>query len=79
MLNANSGETPISTNFQLPSYQPRRLVHFLLGDYAAVIDAVNRMAALKYCDRALWTDPIPTGRNGEYICLMSLRISTDTE
>lgn len=79
MLNANSGDTPISTNFRLPSHQPEKLVHFLLGDYAAVIDAVNRMAALKYCDRVAWTEPIPTGRNGEYICLMSLRISTSLD
>ena len=79
MLMSNSGDDPISTPFQLPSYQPERLVHILLGDYAAVIDAVNRMAALKYCDRVAWTEPISTGRHGEYICLMSLRISASAD
>ena len=75
MMPSNSGDVPISTNLRLPSYQPERVVHFLLGSHGALIDAINRMVVLGYCERIAWTNPIPTGRNGEYICLMSSRIS----
>ncbi|RMH18934.1 MAG: hypothetical protein D6698_06340 [Gammaproteobacteria bacterium] len=45
--------------------------HILLGDYGAVIEAINRMAVLGYCERLAWSDPHPTGRNGEYISVMT--------
>ncbi|PSN18314.1 hypothetical protein C7271_13180 [filamentous cyanobacterium CCP5] len=51
-----------------------RLCHILLGDYAAVIEAINRMEVLRYCDRIAWINPVPTGRNGEYISVMTRRI-----
>ncbi|HEY9735733.1 MAG TPA: hypothetical protein V6D06_05600 [Trichocoleus sp.] len=38
--------------------------------------AINRMAVLGYCERIAWTDPLPIGRHGEYISLMSRRIGS---
>ena len=69
-----SDEEITSSNFRLPSYQPDRLCHILLGDYGAVVEAINRMAVLGYCERIAWIDPIATGRNGEYISVMSRRL-----
>jgi hypothetical protein len=71
----NPGDLNVSTQFKLPTYHPDRLCHILLGDYAAVIEAINRMEVLRYCERIAWVEPIPTGRNGEYISVMSLRIT----
>lgn len=64
---------PTPQTFRLPAYQPDKLVQILLGDYGAVVDAINRMEVLGYADRLAWIDPIPTGRDGEYISLMSRR------
>jgi hypothetical protein len=72
------GDLNVSTQFKLPTYYPDRLCHILLGDYAAVIEAINRMEVLRYCERIAWVEPIPTGRNGEYISVMTRRI-TPTE
>jgi hypothetical protein len=74
----NPGDLNVSTQFKLPTYHPDRLCHILLGDYAAVIEAINRMEVLRYCERIAWVEPIPTGRNGEYISVMTRRI-TPTE
>jgi hypothetical protein len=74
----NPGDLNVSTQFKLPTYNPDRLCHILLGDYAAVIEAINRMEVLRYCERIAWVEPIPTGRNGEYISVMTRRI-TPTE
>ena len=41
----------VSSNLQLPSYQPKKLCHILLGDFAAVTNAINRMERLGYSDR----------------------------
>ena len=71
-----AGDIDVSTHFQLPSHQPDKLCHILLGDYAAVTAAINRMEALGYADRLAWLKPIPTGRNGEYISVMSRRTSS---
>jgi len=71
----NPGDRTVSTQFKLPTYHPDRLCHILLGDYAAVIEAINRMEVLRYCERIAWVEPIPTGRNGEYISVMSRRIT----
>ena len=76
MFQPPTGDDAVSTNFQLPSYQPEKLCHLLLGDRTALLNAINRMEALGYCDRLAWIEPIPTGRNGEYISLMSRRIAT---
>ncbi|MEM0980797.1 MAG: hypothetical protein AAGH78_11040 [Cyanobacteria bacterium P01_H01_bin.58] len=53
--------------------------HILLGDYSALIEAINRMAVLGYCVgeaspeglRIAWSEPLPTGRNGEFISVMT--------
>lgn len=29
--------------------------YILLGDYSALIDAINRMAVLGYCERVAWS------------------------
>jgi len=71
----NPGDRTVSTQFKLPTYHPDRLCHILLGDYAAVTEAINRMEVLRYCERIAWLEPIPTGRNGEYISVMSRRIT----
>jgi hypothetical protein len=42
----NPGDLNVSTQFKLPTYHPDRLCHILLGDYAAVIEAINRMEVL---------------------------------
>jgi hypothetical protein len=75
MIYDNPGDLNVSTQFKLPTYNPDRLCHILLGDYAAVTEAINRMEVLRYCERIAWLDPIPTGRNGEYISVMSRRIT----
>ena len=74
MFNESAGEAAASQNFKLPAYNPNRLCHILLGDYAAIIEAINRMEVLKYCERIAWIEPIPTGRSGEYISVMSRRL-----
>ncbi|MEO1069533.1 MAG: hypothetical protein AAFW95_10500 [Cyanobacteria bacterium J06638_6] len=75
MLNPPLGEHDLPSTFTLPTYQPDRLTHILLGDYAAVIEAINRMEVLRYCARVAWIDPIPTGRSGEYISVMTRRVT----
>lgn len=79
MFQSPTGDGNVSANFHLPSYQPEKLCHILLGDYAALMAAIHRMEQLGYCDRLAWIEPIPTGRNGEYISLMSRRISSTAE
>ena len=75
MFNQPPGENGPPSTFTLPTYQPDRLTHILLGDYAAIIDAINRMEVLRYCARVAWIDPVPTGRSGEYISVMTRRIT----
>jgi hypothetical protein len=50
MCQIPTGEVNVSTNFKLPTYHRDRLYHILLGDYAALMDAINRMAVCGYCD-----------------------------
>jgi hypothetical protein len=68
---AEGGNLPSS--FTLPTHHRDRITHILIGDYAAIIEAINRMEVLRYCERIAWTNPIPTGRSGEYISVMSRR------
>ncbi|PSN13718.1 hypothetical protein C7293_14795 [filamentous cyanobacterium CCT1] len=56
-----------------PTYRQETLRHILLGDYGAITDAIGQMVALGYSDRIAWSDPIPTGRSGEYIAVMTRR------
>ncbi|MGB3138757.1 MAG: hypothetical protein WBG38_12925 [Nodosilinea sp.] len=74
-----SGQRALPASFALPTYRPDRLTHILLGDYAAVIEAINRMEVLRYCDRVAWIEPIPTGRSGEFISVMTRRLVTPEE
>ena len=71
-LEPTSGdESPVP--FILPTYRQETLRHILLGDYGAITDAIGQLVALGYSDRVAWSDPIPTGRSGEYIAMMTRR------
>ncbi|PSR18087.1 hypothetical protein C8255_09190 [filamentous cyanobacterium CCP3] len=82
-----SGQPNLPASFALPTYRPDRLTHILLGDYAAVVEAINRMELLRYCvggacpegDRLAWIEPIPTGRSGEFISVMTRRLVVTDE
>ncbi|MFQ4139395.1 hypothetical protein PGN35_024065 [Nodosilinea sp. PGN35] len=75
MVNQTPREGNLPDTFTLPSYQPNRLTHILVGDYAAVLEAINRMEVLRYCARVAWIEPMPTGRSGEYISVMTRRLN----
>ncbi|HEY9888635.1 MAG TPA: hypothetical protein V6D02_09565 [Candidatus Obscuribacterales bacterium] len=62
---------PPASQFSLPSFNQEAVRHILLGDYSALIDAIKRMAALGYCDTQAWSEPLPTGRGGEFISVMT--------
>ncbi len=79
MFNQPPGEGNLPDTFTLPSYQPDRLTHILVGDYAAVLEAINRMEVLRYCARVAWIDPVATGRSGEYISVMTRRLTPSGE
>jgi hypothetical protein len=68
---ASSGEPPSSPSFNLPSFNQETVRHILLGDYSALLEAMHRMAVLGYCEKLAWSEPLPTGRNGEYISVMT--------
>jgi len=68
---ASSGAAQSAPQFNLPTFNQEVVRHILLGDYSAVIEAINRMAVLGYCERIAWSEPIPTGRNGEFISVMT--------
>lgn len=74
-MNPSNEGMHVPPSFRLPTYQPDKIVHILLGDYRDLIDTINRMEVLGYADRLAWFDPIPTGRNGEHITIMSRRAS----
>jgi hypothetical protein len=57
--------------FNLPSFNQETVRHILLGDYSALLEAMNRMAVLGYCEKLAWSEPLPTGRQGEYISVMT--------
>jgi hypothetical protein len=69
---SSSGDQP-PASFALPTYRQETLRHILLGDYAALMEAINHMVSLGYCDKIAWSDPIPTGRSGEYLSIMTRR------
>ncbi|MGB3494515.1 MAG: hypothetical protein WBA57_17435 [Elainellaceae cyanobacterium] len=68
---ASSGAAQSAPQFNLPTFNQEVVRHILLGDYSAVVEAINRMAVLGYCERIAWSEPIPTGRNGEFISVMT--------
>jgi hypothetical protein len=71
MFQPPSGAAPVAPQFNLPSFNQEAVRHLLIGDYGAIIDTINRLALLGYCDRIAWSEPLPTGRNGEYISVMT--------
>ncbi|PSN16086.1 hypothetical protein C7293_04335 [filamentous cyanobacterium CCT1] len=73
MFQPSDAEGMTPAPFTLPTYRQETLRHILLGDYAALMEAINQMAALRYCDKIAWSDPIPTGRSGEYLSVMTRR------
>jgi hypothetical protein len=73
MFQASTGAAQSAPQFNLPSFNQEAVRHILLGDYGALIEAINRMAVLGYCERIAWSNPLPTGRNGEYISVMTRR------
>ena len=73
MFQSTSGGGNLSPSFNLPSYNHQTVRHILLGDLSALTEAINRMAILGYCETIAWSDPVATGRNGEYIRVMTRR------
>ena len=71
MFQPSSGAAQTAPQFNLPSFNQETVRHILLGDYSALIEAINRMAVLGYCERIAWSEPLPTGRNGEFISVMT--------
>ena len=73
MFQPPSGAASAAPQFNLPSLNQEAVRHILLGDYGALIDTINRLALLGYCERIAWSEPLPTGRSGEYISVMTRR------
>ena len=81
MCQPSTGAAQPAAQFNLPTFNQECVRHILLGDYGAIIDAINRMAVLGYCVgeaspkglRIAWSQPLPTGRNGEFISVMTHR------
>ena len=71
MFQSSGGGANVPSSFNLPSFNQETVRHILLGDYSALIEAINRMAVLGYCERIAWSEPLPTGRNGEFISVMT--------
>ena len=70
-MNPPPGQPQAAPQFNLPTFNQESVRHILLGDYSALVDAIHRMAILGYCERIAWSQPLPTGRNGEYISVMT--------
>ncbi|MGD1861175.1 MAG: hypothetical protein ACFB0E_14525 [Leptolyngbyaceae cyanobacterium] len=70
MFQSSAGAAQTAPQFNLPTFNQEAVRHILLGDYGAIIDSINRMAVLGYCERLAWSEPLPTGRHGEYISVM---------
>lgn len=73
MFQSAGGGADVPSRFSLPSYDHEAVRHILLGDRPALTEAINRMAVLGYCEILAWSDPLPTGRNGKYISVMTRR------
>ena len=71
MFQPTPGAADTVPMFGMPTLNPEAVRHILLGDYNALIEAINRMAVLGYCERLAWSEPLPTGRNGEFISVMT--------
>ena len=73
MFQSANGMAQALPQFNLPSYNQESVRHLLIGDYGAIVETINRLAVLGYCERIAWSEPIPTGRSGEYISVMTRR------
>ncbi|HEY9877300.1 MAG TPA: hypothetical protein V6D29_02535 [Leptolyngbyaceae cyanobacterium] len=49
------------------------LRHILLGDYGAILRAIQVLAACNYAEPKHWSPPMPTGRSGEYLSILTKR------
>jgi hypothetical protein len=61
MFDQSTGEPNLPTTFSLPTYHPDRLTHILLGDYAAVIGAINQMTCCATATESPGSPPCPPG------------------
>jgi hypothetical protein len=57
----------------LPSPNQEIVRHILLGDYGAIARAIKTLAVCNYAYPQDWSQPIPTGRSGEYLSIMTKR------
>jgi len=71
MFQSAGGGGDVPASFNLPSFNQEAVRHILLGDYGAIAATIHRLEVLGYCDRLAWSEPLPTGRNGEYISVMT--------
>ena len=71
MFQSSGGGGNAPAGFNLPSYNQEAVRHLLIGDYGAIAGTIHRLERLGYCDRLAWSEPLPTGRTGEYISVMT--------
>ena len=72
----NPGDRTVSTQFKLPTYHPDRLCHIFTGRLCRRHRSHQPHGkCFATGERIAWVEPIPTGRNGEYISVMSRRIT----
>ena len=73
MFQPSGGGGNLPASFNLPSFNQESVRHLLIGDYGAIAGTIHRLERLGYCDRLAWSEPLPTGRGGEYISVMTRR------
>ncbi|HEY9877982.1 MAG TPA: hypothetical protein V6D29_05975 [Leptolyngbyaceae cyanobacterium] len=56
-----------------PAPNQETLRHILLGDYGAIMRAIQVLAICRYAEPKHWSQPIPTGRSGEYLSILTKR------
>jgi len=71
MFQSSGGGGNAPASFNLLSFNQEAVRHILLGDYGAIAATIHRLEVLGYCDRLAWSEPLPTGRTGEYISVMT--------
>jgi len=71
MFQSSGGGGNAPASFNLPSFNQEAVRHLLIGDYGAIAATIHRLEVLGYCDRIAWSEPLPTGRTGEYISVMT--------
>ncbi|NER82046.1 MAG: hypothetical protein F6K42_21290 [Leptolyngbya sp. SIO1D8] len=71
MFQSSGGGASIPPSLGLPSLRQEAMRHILLGDRAALLATISRLAVLGYCETLAWSDPLPTGRSDECISVMT--------